>query len=157
GRLSPTRALHIGAMVQPNIDIPVRAPADVPVDDTVLPFEVGPLDLRGRVVRLGASVNEILSGHSYPEPVAKLLGEAVVLTVMLGSAIKDARLILQTQTDGPVRMLVVDYRQPGAIRACARFDADRVKTLIATNQASSSVLLGHGHLAMTIDHGEDRN
>jgi molecular chaperone Hsp33 len=52
---------------------------------------------------------------------------------------------------------VVDYRQPGSIRACARFDADRVKTLIAAGQASAGTLLGHGHLAMTIDHGEDRN
>jgi molecular chaperone Hsp33 len=144
-------------MAQPNIDIPVRAPAQTSVDDSVLPFEVGALDLRGRVVRLGASVDEILSGHNYPEPVAKLLGEAVVLTVMLGSAIKDARLILQTQTDGPVRMLVVDYRQPGSIRACARFDAARVKSMIEAGQASTGALLGKGHLAMTIDHGSDRN
>ncbi len=118
-------------MTQPNIDIPVRAPEETSVDDSVLPFEVGALDLRGRVVRLGTSVDEILSGHDYPEPVAKLLGEAVVLTVMLGSAIKDARLILQTQTDGPVRMLVVDYRQPGrdpglrALRCRAGQDDDR--------------------------------
>ena len=58
---------------------------------------------------------------------AKLLGEAVVLTVMLGSALKiDGRFILQTQTDGPVRMLVVDFTAPGKVRACARFDKERV-------------------------------
>jgi molecular chaperone Hsp33 len=145
------------AQPNPNLDIPVRAPAETSADDTVLPFEVGALDLRGRLVRLGPAVNEILSGHNYPPPVAKLLGEAVVLTVMLGSSIKDARLILQTQTDGPVRMLVVDYRQPGAIRACARFDADRVKTMIDAGKVTSGALLGRGHLAMTIDHGTDRN
>jgi molecular chaperone Hsp33 len=138
-------------------DIPVRAPAETSADDTVLPFEVGALDLRGRVVRLGPAVNEILSGHNYPEPVAKLLGEAVVLTTMLGSAIKESRLILQTQTDGPLRMLVVDYRHPGAIRACARFDAARVAAAVENGRASPGALLGRGHLAMTIDHGEDRN
>jgi molecular chaperone Hsp33 len=138
-------------------DIPVRAPAETSADDTVLPFEVGALDLRGRVVRLGPAVNEILSGHNYPEPVAKLLGEAVVLTTMLGSAIKESRLILQTQTDGPLRMLVVDYRHPGAIRACARFDAARVAAAVENGKASPGALLGRGHLAMTIDHGEDRN
>jgi molecular chaperone Hsp33 len=144
-------------MANPNIEIPVRAPTEIAVDDIVLPFEVGALDLRGRVVRLGPAVDRILSGHNYPEPVAKLLGEAVVLTVMLGSAIKESRLILQTQTDGPLRMLVVDYRHPGNVRACARFDANRVKAAIDAGKADAAALLGHGHLAMTIDHGPDRN
>lgn len=159
GVVFPPSDITYRRMAQPNphVDIPVRAPAETSVDDTVLPFEVGPLDLRGRIVRLGSSVDEILSGHGYPTPVAKLLGEAVVLTVMLGSSIKDARLILQTQTDGPVRMLVVDYRQPGSIRACARFDAARVQTMMAAGEATSGALLGRGHLAMTIDHGSDRN
>ena len=101
-------------MTQPQTDIPVRAPAQTSADDTVLPFEVSALDLRGRVVRLGPAVDEILARHNYPPPVAKLLGEAVVLTVLLGSALKfEGRFILQTQTDGPVRMLVVDFRSPG--------------------------------------------
>ena len=97
-----------------HIDIPVRAPAATSADDSVLPFEVAALDLRGRVVRLGPAVDTILRGHDYPAPVAKLLGEAIVLTVLLGSALKfEGRFILQTQTDGPVRMLVVDFTHPG--------------------------------------------
>ena len=57
---------------------------------------------------------EILSSHDYPLPVAKLLGEAVVLATLLGSSLKfDGRFILQTKTDGPVRMLVVDYVTSG--------------------------------------------
>ena len=72
------------------------------------------LDQRGRVVRLGASLDQILSSHDYPLPVAKLLGEAVVLATLLGSSLKfDGRFILQTKTNGPVRMLVVDYTTPG--------------------------------------------
>ena len=95
-------------------------------------------------------------GHAYPAPVAKLLGEAVVLTVMLGSALKiDGRFILQTQTDGPVRMLVVDFTAPGKVRACARFDKDRVAAAIAAGKAGAGALLGKGHLAMTIDQGAD--
>ncbi len=122
------------------------------------PFEVAQLDLRGRVVRLGPVVDEILARHAYPQPIAKLVGEAVVLTVMLGSALKiDGRFILQTQTDGPLRMLVVDYTAPGKVRACARFDKNRVAEAIAAGQASAGELLGHGHLAMTIDQGPDMN
>ncbi|HZD89720.1 MAG TPA: Hsp33 family molecular chaperone [Pseudolabrys sp.] len=143
-------------MSNPETAVPTRAPSATPNDDSVLPFEVAKLDLRGRVVRLGAVVDQILEGHAYPPPVAKLLGEAVVLTVMLGSALKiDGRFILQTQTDGPVRMLVVDFTAPNKVRACARFDKDAVAAAIADGNDDGPALLGSGHLAMTIDQGPD--
>ena len=143
-------------MTQPAGAIPSRVPSATPIDDVVTPFEVAKLDLRGRVVRLGPAVDEILEKHAYPAPVAKLLGEAVVLTVMLGSALKiEGRFILQTQSDGPVRMLVVDFTAPGKVRACARFDKTRVAAAIAANKADPGALLGKGHLAMTIDQGPD--
>jgi molecular chaperone Hsp33 len=79
-----------------------------------------------------------------------------VLTVLLGSTLKfEGRFILQTQSDGPVRMLVIDYTTPGNIRACARFDAARVDAAIAAGAADGGALLGRGHLAMTIDQGPD--
>jgi molecular chaperone Hsp33 len=143
-------------MDDPQIATPSRAPATEAVDDTILPFAVKALDLRGRIVRLGAAVDTILSSHDYPVPVAKLLGEAIVLTVMLGSALKiDGRFILQTQSDGPVSMLVVNFTSPGKVRACARFDAGRVAAAIAANAADHGKLLGRGHLAMTIDQGAE--
>ena len=139
-----------------DIAIPSRAPAETPTEDAILPFEVASLDLRGRVVRLGTALDQTLANHDYPAPVAKLLGEAIVLTVLLGSSLKfDGRFILQTQTDGPVRMLVVDFNSPGRIRACARFDRARVEAAIAARAASAGELLGSGHLAMTIDQGPD--
>ncbi|MEX2036744.1 MAG: Hsp33 family molecular chaperone [Xanthobacteraceae bacterium] len=145
-------------MTNPHIEIPVREPAATSADDTVLPFEIAALDLRGRLVRLGPAVDQILSRHDYPLPVAKLLGEAIALTVLLGSALKiEGRFILQTQTDGPVRMLVIDFRSPGTVRACARFDAARVAEAIAAGTAQAGALLGRGHLAMTIDQGADMN
>ncbi|HWF93626.1 MAG TPA: Hsp33 family molecular chaperone [Xanthobacteraceae bacterium] len=143
-------------MSSPSVEIPTRAPAATSADDTILPFEVAALDLRGRVVRLGPAVDEILNAHDYPAPVAKLLGEAIVLTVLLGSALKmEGRFILQTQSDGPVRMLVVDFTTPGKVRACARFDAARVEAVTASSRDAAGLLLGRGHLAMTIDQGPD--
>jgi molecular chaperone Hsp33 len=137
-------------------EVPSRAPADRAADDTILPFEVAALDLRGRVVRLGPALDDILSGHNYPAPISKLLGEAIVLTVLLGSSLKfDGRFILQTKTDGPVRMIVVDYR-PGAVRACAQFNEAVVAGLgEKTARMPAGDLLGRGHLAMTIDQGAD--
>jgi molecular chaperone Hsp33 len=142
--------------VMTHIEPPTRTPSPESRDDTILPFEVAALDLRGRVVRLGSAVDEILSRHDYPLPVAKLLGEAIALAALFGSALKfDGRFILQTKTDGPVRMLVVDYATGGNMRACARYDKAQVAAAIETGAVSSGQLLGHGHLAMTIDQGGD--
>src|ERR1700726_2208459 len=141
-------------MTNPELAIPVREPEQTGSDDTILPFAVKALDLRGRIVRLGAAVDTILSSHDYPPPVAKLLGEAIVLTIMLGSSLKfEGRFILQTQTDGPVRMLVVDFTSPGKVRACARFDAERVAAAIAGGAAAPGQPLGQGRLARTIEQG----
>ncbi|MGB3491051.1 MAG: Hsp33 family molecular chaperone [Xanthobacteraceae bacterium] len=126
-----------------------RTPSSVPVDDAVLPFSVDALDLRGRLTKLGPALDQLLEKHDYPAPVGKLLGEAVVLTVLLGSSLKfDGRFILQTQTDGPVSLMIVDFQAPDRLRAYARFDAAR----LADGQ-DSAALLGRGHLAMTIDQG----
>lgn len=130
---------------------PVRAPSSVPVDDAVLPFEVSALDVRGRLTRLGPALDDILTKHDYPAPVGKLLGEAIVLATLLGTALKfDGRFILQAQTDGPVSFLVVDFKAPDRLRAYARYDAARL-----SEARDSGTLLGRGHLAMTIDQGAD--
>ena len=132
-------------------ETPIRAPSATPVDDAVLPFEVSALDVRGRLTRMGPALDEILTKHDYPAPVGKLLGEAIVLTTLLGSTLKfDGRFILQTQTDGPVSLIVVDFHAPDRLRAYARFDAGKLK-----DGQNSADLLGHGHLAMTIDQGAD--
>src|SRR6201747_585425 len=134
-----------------SLDTPICAPRPLPVAAAALPFEVAPLDLRGRLTRLGPALDDILTKHDYPAPVGKLLGEAIVLTTLLGSSLKfDGRFILQTQTDGPVSFLIVDFQAPDRLRAYARFDAKRL-----VDGLDSGALLGKGHLAMTIDQGAD--
>lgn len=92
---------------------------DVALDDIVVPFTVPSLDARGRIVRFGPALDESLSRHGYPEPVARVLAEAIALTALLGASLKfEGRFILQTQTDGPISMLVVDFETPGQFRAC---------------------------------------
>jgi molecular chaperone Hsp33 len=124
-------------------------------DDHILPFQVEGLDVRGRVVRLGPSIDSVLNRHDYPPVVSKVLGEAVALTVLLGSSLKiDGRFQLQTRSNGAIDMLVVDFEAPDRLRAYARYDADRLAEMpsVATGD-----LLGYGHLAMTIDAGGDMN
>ena len=122
--------------------------------DAVRPFSVDGLSVRGRAVSLGPILEDILERHDYPEPVSRLLAEAIVLTGLLGTSLKfDGRFTLQTQTQGPVSMLVVDFVTPDAVRACATFDPDRVAALVAAGKAAPEALMGLGHLAMTIDQG----
>lgn len=123
-------------------------------DDNVVPFQVDTLDVRGRAVQLGPVLDAILPRHSYPEPVAALLAEVMVMTVLLGTTLKfQGKLILQTRTDGPVDLLVADFSAPQSLRAYARFDADRLEAAIAQGRISAPDLLGKGVLALTLDQG----
>lgn len=117
--------------------------------DFVLPFEVKPLGVRGRVVRLGPVIDDILARHDYPAPVSALLAQSVSLTALLGSALKfDGKFILQTKTDGPVSMVVADYVAPSGVRGTARFN-----TAEGLSGRDEKALLGAGYLAMTVDQG----
>jgi molecular chaperone Hsp33 len=110
-------------------------------DDLVRPFQLDSSHLRGRLVRLGPALDRILHQHAYPEPVAQLLAEAVVIASALASALKyDGVFTLQTKSDGPVRMLVADVTSEGGIRAYAQYDKDKVH---------EDDLLGKGYLAFT--------
>ena len=127
-------------------------------DDLIMPFRTERSGIYGRVVRLGSVVDSILNRHDYPEPVSRVLGEAVALTALLGSSLKfdsayGGRLILQTKTDGPISFLVVDFEEPGRVRAYASFDKEKVEAVAASKEPG--LLLGTGHLAMTIDPGGD--
>jgi molecular chaperone Hsp33 len=123
----------------------------IPDDDLILPFQADQADVVGRLVKLGPTVDTILSRHDYPEAVSQLLGEAVALTALLGAALKfEGKFILQASTDGPVDLLVADYQVPGGLRGYARFSPERLAELPPEGR-----LLGEGHLAMTIDRGAE--
>ena len=122
-------------------------------NDYVLPFQLEASGARGRLIRLGPVVDEILNRHDYPEQVLLLLGEAVTLTAMLGAALKfDGKFILQTQSDGPVSFLVVHYSSPGHVRGYASYNRDDIAGSM-NGAGAPKPLLGDGHLAMTIDPG----
>jgi molecular chaperone Hsp33 len=126
-----------------------RVELSIPADDLILPFQADQAEVFGRLVKLGPTVDTILSRHDYPESVSRLLGEAVALTALLGASLKsDGKFILQASTDGPVDLLVADYQVPGGLRGYARFSPERVAELPPDGR-----LLGEGHLAMTIDRG----
>ena len=126
-------------------------------DDLVGAFQIEGEPVRGRLVRLGPSIDEILTGHSYPEPVANLLGECCALAALVGSNLKfEGRLIVQAQGSGPVRYVVADYDTTGALRGYCRFDEDEVaEAATGFARPGARTLLGDGVFIMTVDQGPD--
>jgi molecular chaperone Hsp33 len=131
--------------------------AAAPIDDLAAAFQIEGWPVRGRIVRLGQTIDAILSAHDYPEPVAALLGEACALAALVGSSLKfEGRLIVQAQGDGPVRYVVADYDTSGHMRGYCRFDEEAVA---AASQGfarpGARTLLGQGVFVMTLDRGEN--
>src|SRR3954469_2811760 len=131
---------------------------DTRPDDLIQPFRIDPFALRGRLVRLGTTVDRILSQHDYPEPVAAILAEAIPLAIVLAGALKyDGIFTLQTKTDGPVRLIVADVSSDGAVRGYAQYNAERLGEIGIRPGQSPSVpqVIGAGYIAFTVDQGED--
>ena len=126
-------------------------------DNLVEAFQIEGEPVRGRIVRLGGAVDEILTGHAYPEPIANLLGEACALAALVGSSLKfDGRLIVQAQGDGPVRYVVADYDTEGCLRGYCRFDPERLGEVASGFvRPGARSLLGEGLFIMTVDQGPD--
>ncbi|MGQ2934610.1 MAG: Hsp33 family molecular chaperone HslO [Sphingopyxis sp.] len=119
--------------------------------DQPLLFTIAERHVRGRLVRLGPTLQTIMGAHNYPPVAEKLLAEALVLTVLLGSTLKDenGQMTLQAQTGGgPIELLVCDYRG-GELRGYLKFDAERLAEIGA--DPTLFALFGEGFLAITFD------
>ncbi len=130
-----------------------RQPADAPAPatDSVLGFTVPGRNARGRVVRLGPTLDAILHAHAYPEPLARLLAEALVLTSLVGATLRgdEGQMTMQAQAQGgPVDLLVCDYHG-GELRGYLKFDPARLDEV--GPQASLETIFGKGYLAITLD------
>jgi molecular chaperone Hsp33 len=138
--------------------MPLVSQRTIPLDDLAAPFQIDHEPVRGRLVRLGASIDEILTRHAYPAPVANLLGETCALAALVGSSLKfEGRLIVQAQGDGPVSYVVADYDTGGLLRGYCRYDAARLAELerTASRALGAKALMGEGVFIMTIDQGAD--
>lgn len=128
-------------------------------DDVVQPFRLERANVRGRMVRLGPVLAEIMQRHDYPPPVSGLLAEVVTLALLLSAMLKyDGIFTLQIKGDGPIRMLVADVTHRGDIRAYAGFDAAAVRKAAKRKKDTQNHyyhLLGKkGYIAFTVDPGD---
>ncbi len=130
---------------------------DIVVPRGVTPFYLPGRGVRGRLVRLGALADALLTRHDNHRVVTALAGEALALSAALSSALKyRGSFSLQVKGDGPVSMLLSDCTQAGALRGYARADPDKLAGVLEAGEAPSArTLLGEGYLAFTVDQGPD--
>lgn len=122
-------------------------------DDKILPFQIGDTAVRGRIVRMSGSIDQILSAHPFNDQISRLVGEAAVVVTLMGAALKfDGKLIFQVQGDGPISMVVSDYHANGSLRATASI---RDTQNLHEAQNTLAAMIGTGHVAMTVDQGPD--
>lgn len=138
------------------------------VGNIIRPFQLETSSLRGRIVRIDDVLDDILSQHDYPHIVSQILGEMITLTALLSSMLKyDGIFTLQTQGDGPISTMVADITSDGDLRGFAAFNDERVelaKKQLAvfakdhvgeSNDNQLAQLLGKGHIAFTVDQGDN--
>jgi molecular chaperone Hsp33 len=134
--------------------------------DIIQPFQLEATNLRGRLVRMDDVLDDILGRHDYPILVADLLAEALTVTVILASALKYKGIFtLQTRSDGPISMVIIDMTSDGGIRGYAKFDQEKLNQIETdlgdvsglsrpSHKAGLSTIMGGGYLAFTVDQGD---
>ena len=101
-------------------------------DDLIQPFQIEASAIRGRLVRLGPALDEILTRHDYPAVVASVLGEAMALAALLSTALKyEGIFTLQTKGNGPLSLLVADITSTGDLRGYAQFGPEATAALLS--------------------------
>ena len=134
---------------------PRPAAPEIAADDTVVVFRTETSNTRGRLVRLGQTLDAIIAPHKMPDAASKALSEALTLAALCGSALPaEGNLNLQTRSNGAVSILVADYAGAGRLRGYARYDkAKLAEREQLKNPNGGGGVLGDGHLAITLDPG----
>jgi molecular chaperone Hsp33 len=119
--------------------------------DVALGVAIPSRNARGRIARLGPVIDTVLANHGYPPVIEQLLAEALTLTALLGSLLKEpeGQLTLQAQTEGGIIDLMVCDYLGGELRGYVRHDAERLAD--APKDPTLQQLFGKGYLAITFD------
>ena len=133
-------------------------PSNFQRNDFVAGFTPQGLPVRGRVIKLGrGTLSPILKRHAYPDHLAEILGEALMLSALVGSGMKfEGKVLAQAEGDGPVSMMVGEYTKSGGLRAYAKHEPERWAWLNKVNKGEKPhmpQLFGPmGRLGMIIVH-----
>ncbi len=107
-------------------------------------------DIRGEIVTLRHTLDDIFNVQHYPEPIAQLLGEFLTAAALLSSTLKFAgTLTLQARGDGDLPLIMAAVSHQKKLRGVAQvnhaIDSQQL------NHRNLRSLLGNGVLSIIID------
>jgi molecular chaperone Hsp33 len=108
------------------------------------------LHVRGELVQLSDTYQQIIAAHDYPIGVRQLLGELVAATCLLTATLKlEGEIAVQLQGDGPIGYLAVNGGHDQKMRGIAKLKED-------SSAKGLQNLIGKGTMVITIrpDKGE---
>lgn len=98
--------------------------------------------IRGALVRLEETWQQVVAQHNYAPDLKRLLGESVAATVLLASSLKARpRVSMQLQGEGALKLLLIQCTEELRVRGMAQCE---------TRQRGEA-LLGEGRLAVNVD------
>ena len=101
--------------------------------------------VRGELVTVSETLEQILAGHNYPQPVKNVLSELLVATSLLTATLKfEGDITVQLQGDGPMTLAVINGNNQQQMRGVARVQGD------VPENADLKTLVGNGYLVITI-------
>ncbi|WP_278183271.1 Hsp33 family molecular chaperone HslO [Vibrio misgurnus] len=104
------------------------------------------LSVRGELVQLDDTYQQMIASQAYPTAVQHLIGELLVATSLLTATLKfEGSITLQLQGDGPVSLVVINGDNNQQVRGVARWQGD------IAEDAGLHDMLGKGHLVITIE------
>ncbi|GIU19426.1 33 kDa chaperonin [Shewanella colwelliana] len=113
--------------------------------DTLNRYLFDNADVRGQIVQLEKSYQEILAAHTYPAAIQGLLGELMAATSLLTATLKfDGDISVQVQGTGPVSLAVINGNNLQQLRGVSRWDGD------IPADADIAQLMGQGHMVITL-------
>lgn len=132
---------------------------DITDNDLLHKFIFDDTDIRGEIVTLNNSLDEMLASQSYPDSVKQLLGEFMAAVALLSSTLKfDGILTLQARGDGPLPLIMAEVSNSAAnsnkqLRCVAKLAAasnsGNANELLLNNGLPN--LIGKGILSIIID------
>ncbi|KVN35401.1 Hsp33 chaperonin [Burkholderia pyrrocinia] len=123
------------------------------MSDQLQKFMFNAAPVRGEIVSLRNTWQEVLTRRDYPVPVRTVLGEMMAACALLSANLKfHGTLVMQIFGDGPVKMLVVQCSSDLSMRATAKFSGDVAQTIGDDVRFADLVnASGHGRCVITLD------
>lgn len=120
------------------------------MSDTLTKFMFDDATVRGELVELTSTWQQILQHHNYPTSVRNLLGELCSAAALLFANLKfEGTMVMQIHGDGPIRLLVVECNDQLQLRAMAKLGNDEIVSE-GTLQGLINVH-GKGRFIITLD------